>query len=222
MSANDVSSREEIEEATRQSRVYSSRVEVTSRDPSLFAFGCLHFYFFFFFFVSFCFFFCFVLFIPSLAGHSFLKHFRRRRISHSTVLFAMLSKYFYVLLCKVCVRRMIVEQTDWRGTISCELSWCGRKRWLTASVLFAGSFNWLGMASVDEEASFQAILSFNRKKSVGKQWYCEAWTPLTLCCGEMADSNVKSILGDYRGFAPQPCWMAGTIDSFSHGNKCSF
>ena len=165
MSANDVSSREEIEEATRQSRVYSSRVEVTSRDPSLFAFGCLHFYFFFFFlfrfvfffvffffFVSFCFFFCFVLFIPSLAGHSFLKHFRRRRISHSTVLFAMLSKYSYVLLCKVCVRCMIVEQTDWRGTISCELSWCGRKRWLTASVLFAGSFNWLGMASVDEEA----------------------------------------------------------------------
>ena len=158
MSANDVSSREEIEEATRQSRVYSSRVEVTSRDPSLFAFGCLHFYFFFFFlfrFVSF-----FVLFCLFLRWRAtvFLKHFRRsigrerRRISHSTVLFAMLSKYFYVLLCKVCVRCMIVEQTDWRGTISCELSWCGRKRWLTASVLFAGSFNWLGMASVDEEA----------------------------------------------------------------------
>ena len=27
---------------------------------------------------------------------------------------------------------------------------------------------------------------------------------------------------EYRGFARQPCWMAGTIDSFSHGNKCSF
>ena len=26
----------------------------------------------------------------------------------------------------------------------------------------------------------------------------------------------------HRGFARQPRWMAGTIDSFSHGNKCSF
>ena len=32
--------------------------------------------------------------------------------------------------------------------------------------------------------------------------------------------HVKRFL--YRGFARQPCWMVGTIDSFSHGNKCSF
>ena len=34
--------------------------------------------------------------------------------------------------------------------------------------------------------------------------------------------SLRSFILVYRGFARQPCCMAGTIDSFSYGNKCSF
>ena len=34
--------------------------------------------------------------------------------------------------------------------------------------------------------------------------------------------EIKGKTKNYRGFARQPCRMAGTIDYFSHGNKCSF
>ena len=33
--------------------------------------------------------------------------------------------------------------------------------------------------------------------------------------------EATSPIGCNRGFARQPCWMAGTIDFFSHGKKCS-
>ena len=35
-------------------------------------------------------------------------------------------------------------------------------------------------------------------------------------------STLFALTSWYRGFARQPSWMAGTIDYFSHGNKCSF
>ena len=43
-----------------------------------------------------------------------------------------------------------------------------------------------------------------------------------LCGTPYVQRKSQKQLYCYRGFARQPCWMAGTIDSFSHGNKCSF
>ena len=43
-----------------------------------------------------------------------------------------------------------------------------------------------------------------------------------LFCAVVVVLAVLNSLFHNRGFARQPCCMAGTIDSFSYGNKCSF
>ena len=46
-------------------------------------------------------------------------------------------------------------------------------------------------------------------------------TKVAPCLACLLDTD-QFIYSSNRGFARQPCWMAGPIDSFSHGNKCSF
>ena len=69
----------------------------------------------------------------------------------------------------------------------------------------------------------------------GQTWNIETsevWTPVAgeimsfvLLTGQATffPSEISSLVFlDYKGFARQPCCATGTIDSFSHGNKCSF
>ena len=76
------------------------------------------------------------------------------------------------------------------------------------------------------------------KKSSGTTvaWWCFGYIVIQVHCSrgfleipvtdlshkERKTNSYMYLTNDNRGFAQQPCSMAGTIDSFSYGKKCSF